>query len=226
MDNQDQRNLDEQIGSMIPEEEQLVTETSAENDFPTAEFSNPTQPDDDWDDEEEYLEDQTGRQMLYWIGGGLLILVLIALLFLIFSGGSGSSADLSGVNKEIQDIQARISKIEGSANAWNSGLDRLEATQQTTIDQINLLSAKVEELSRKVAAKPTARAAIPDLPTKLPTPAIKKSEPSPRSFHIVKPGDTLYSIHQKYQVSLDKLRKFNTLKEHEPIFKGQKMFLE
>ncbi len=232
MDNQDQRNLNAEIDSLIPEEEQLVEETSPEMDFPAAEFSTQQQPEDDWDDDEEYLEDQTGRQMLYWIGGGLLLLVLTALLFLVL--GEENPSDLSSVNKQIQEIDARLVTMESSAKAWNSGLDRLEANQQSTIDQINQLSVKIVELSRQVSAKPVAPAVIHDQPKKSATPALKKpaaptpkkSSKTPRAFHIVKPGDTLYSIHKKYKVTLNGLRKLNGLKEHEPIYTGNKIYLE
>lgn len=222
MDDQDQRGMDEQRDSQVSDENQSTQDS--------ADFSNPEDSDDEWDDDDGLLDDQTGRQMLYWIGGGVMILVVVAALFLIFGGSGEPTGDLAGVTKQMREIEARLSTLEASAESWTMNMDSLEKGQQTAIDQTNKLWAKVNELGRESVSKPVVRPKASPAkiaPAPAPTPKIeKKPSISPRRFHVVKKGDTLYSIYKKHNVSLDKLRKLNSLKEHQPIFTGQKIYLE
>ena len=222
MDDQDQRGMDGQRDSQVSDENQSTQDGAG--------FSNPEDSDDQWGDDDGLLDDQTGRQMLYWIGGGVMILVVVAALFLIFGGNSGPTGDLADLNKQIRKLEARLSTLEASAESWTMNMDSLEKGQQTAIDQTNKLWAKVNELGRESVSKPVARPKASPAkiaPAPVPTPKIEtKPSISPRRFHMVKKGDTLYSIYKKYKVPLDKLRKINSLKEHQPIFTGQKIYLE
>ncbi len=228
MSGQEQQRMDDQFETQIPEEG-LMDEVPGENEFPNAEFSGSDEPEDDWDDDESYLEDSTGRQMLYWVGGGVLILVVIAALFFFVGGSSEPAGDISGVSKKVQDMESRLTELEAATNSWSIAMDRLAQNQQTVIDQNTRLMAKVDELKRKVEARPAPTPAKPRAavaPKPKPAAAAPAKASTQRRYHVVQKGDTLYSIHKKYAVPLDTLRKLNGLKEHQPIYSGDKLYVE
>ncbi|MBI9077326.1 MAG: LysM peptidoglycan-binding domain-containing protein [Desulfatibacillum sp.] len=226
MADQEQQRMDDQFGAQMPEDRFLDAEPVETG------FSNPDSAgekgEDDWEDDESFLEDSSGRQMLFWIGGGVLVLVIIAILFFFIGGSSEPAGDFSGVSKQVRDMESRLGKLEANANAWNIKLDRIDQNQQTLLDQNTKLMARIEEVKRQAAARPAPVAAVTPAPRTAPAPApapVAKA-PAERRYHVVQAGDTLYSIHKRYNVPLDTLRKLNTLKEHEPIYSGDRIYVE
>ncbi|MCD4664509.1 MAG: glucosaminidase domain-containing protein [Bacteroidales bacterium] len=53
----------------------------------------------------------------------------------------------------------------------------------------------------------------------------KKKNKSPKSYHTVNPGETLYDISQKYGVKIKKLSKYNHLKADAKLFPAQRIKL-
>ena len=223
MADQEQQRMDDQFGTQIPEERFMEAEP-AESGFSNPSFTEEKQ-DEDWEEDESFLEDSTGRQMLIWIGGAVLVLIIIALLFFFIGGSSEPAGDFSGISKQVRDMEARLGQLEANANAWNIKLDRIDQNMQTVIDQNNKLSDRLEVLSRQAAVRPAPVAAAP-APRQAPVRAPAATAPANRKYHVVQAGDTLYSIHKKYGVPLDTLRALNSLKEHEPIYSGDKIYVE
>ena len=46
-----------------------------------------------------------------------------------------------------------------------------------------------------------------------------------KPYHIVKPGDSIWTISQQYGVRMKKIRKYNKLKKNQPLKPGQKIYL-
>ena len=167
--------------------------------------------------------------MLYWIGGAVAVLVIIAILFFFLGGSSDPAGDYSGVSKRVKEMESQLNQLKANVNAWNIKLDRMDQNMQLVLEKTTALSSKMEEYQRQAAARP-AQPAVRRAPAPAPAPAPAKTAPvkksAERKYHVVQAGDTLYSIHKRYGVSLDRLRKLNSLKEHEPIYSGDKIYVE
>lgn len=48
---------------------------------------------------------------------------------------------------------------------------------------------------------------------------------SKTAYHLVRPGDSIWTISQKYGVKMSKIRQYNKLKKNQPLKNGQKIFL-
>lgn len=226
MSEQEQQHMDDQFKAKSPEEQFMEAEP-VESGFSNPGFTEEAKTEDEWEDDESFLEDSTGRQMLYWIGGAVGVLVIIAVLFFFLGGGSEPTGDYSGVSKQVKDIESRLTKLESNLAAWNIKLDRIDQNAQTAVEESMKLSAKIEELRRQASSRPAPAVSRPaPAPAPAPTRTAAPAKSADRKYHVVQAGDTLYSIHKRYGVSLDALRKLNNLKEHEPIYSGDKIYVE
>ena len=157
------------------------------------------------------------------------IVVVIILLYILLPTGSSNQdkAKLSGFDARLDQLEKRMLKLESvgervlnlEKSLKDNGtiekrLDRLEASLAKRMDQVDkeLLQMRKNLESKKI------QKSTPPPPTQQ-----KKATTEPAKQHIVKKGDTLYSISRKYGLSIEQLRKKNSLDKNSVIFVGQKL---
>jgi len=146
--------------------------------------------------------------------------------------------------KKFERIDERFAKIEESARRveqFRERFDRLEASLTHRLDQIG---ERVESLPKKSApvepsapaastAKPstadagkpvaaqTAKADVSATPTA--KQAVAATKPKGTRFHVVQRGETLFSIAKSAGLSVNELRRLNSLSPTSAIQPGQKL---
>jgi LysM repeat protein len=142
------------------------------------------------------------RILLFWAAGILLSVVLVVLLFK--GNDEMVMLELNGIKESMGQLEKRLAELE----RVNRRVDRLEG-------QIKGLRNSLANL-KKLAARAT----------KVPPVAKAKSSPSTKKrFHKVRPGETLYGIAIKYGITVDQLRKYNSMGKKKNIRPGQKLWI-
>lgn len=173
------------------------------------------------------------NRLKQWVAGGIAVLVLAAIAFsqlgsqgssltekgLLFSSESGS-IDLQLVHKVSQQQTNTIIQIE----------NRLAEIENDTIlsDQIkeiySRLNSQIKELQQiKKTLQNTSeikKAAPAEIVFNKET-TIKKFP----SYHVVRPGETIFSISQQHGLEIDKLMHDNALHKGTIIFTNQKLLI-
>lgn len=138
---------------------------------------------------------------------------------------------LATINEKLQvsstdEIKARLDKIESSA------FQRIDALEQKT----EQLSANISSARKQVAAsepKPVAEKQKDSVKKKQ---VVKKNVQAKQSntstaktksaTHLVKSGETAYSVSKKYGMTVDELKRMNSLGSSNTIVPGQKLIVK
>ena len=163
---------------------------------------------------------------IIWIPAVVVILISLY-IFLPIGNGGQDKAPLKGLEARLDQLEKRMLKLESvgervlnlEKNLKNNGtlekrMDRLETSIAKRMDQVDkeLLQFR-KDLEGKVIRKST---------TPQPTQP-KKTTTDRANQHVVKKGETLYSIGRKYGLTVEQLRKKNNLDKNSVIFVGQKL---
>ena len=169
---------------------------------------------------------------LYWavaIAGFAGLVLLFSAIF-----GSSDQGRIEALEQKVVELEARMKKVDGvdekvtriweqakTFETFKSRFDRAEASISLRMDR---LTTSLDDMQKKTAAalkkieqiekRPPPAAAAP---TK--TPAVKKA--AGLKTHTVAPGDTLFGIGQRYNLSVDQLRAINKLPPDAVIHVGQ-----
>ena len=178
---------------------------------------------------------------LYW-GLGIAVVSGVVLLLMLLFSNINESADLARIKtleQKIQSLEQRLEKYEGmdekvtriweqakSFETFKTRFDRSEASMSLRMDHLAMsldaLQKKTAETLDKVAAiKKQPSLPVPKMPAATSPPPSKKARAS--SLHTVAPGDTLFNISQRYNISLEQLKAMNKLSDGAVIHVGQKL---
>ena len=161
---------------------------------------------------------------------GAAILILSLFITLFFSGGGEVSRDeLTAVNARIEEIEVKLSRIENTLQRIGSietgreslkkSLDTVERSLDSLKKQVAGLSAKVEA-NRKSPVTRTSKAKSAKGSSK------NTGASSGRGLHhVVKKGETLFGIAEKYDLTLDDLLKMNNIKKDHVLKIGEKLLV-
>jgi len=165
---------------------------------------------------------------LFMIAGGLGVLLVIILLMLFFGGEEGSKADerLAALQARVDQMERKLAGVAGLEERLAQAEKQASLAQQSMAGaerQFNVLEGKIENLTRKAEA-PQKKESNP--PAKAEPPKKEQEKPAAQTAdktHVVKAGETLYQIGNKYGTSVEELRRLNQLKPGQAIQPGQKL---
>jgi len=135
----------------------------------------------------------------FLILGGIGILLLIAIGLFFFTGRSEVA------KKDLASIQAGLDRLEDKLTYFDGLEDRIARLEK-------------EEKKLKQSVNKIAKRSLNNQ---------KKSSSSQikRRYHTVRPGESLYTIANKYGISTDKLCRLNKITPKKPIQPGQKLLV-
>ena len=164
---------------------------------------------------------------------GCSIAVVIAFIILSKLASPGNSNRLVELEQRIEQLEMRSDKFYGvdekvtriweqakSFETFKTRFDRSEASISLRMDHISMsLDALQKKTDKNVATikkmeKVQAKKRVSSKPAKAKKTAIAKT-------YIVAPGDTLYKISRRYNLSVDELKAINKLKTGAVIHVGQ-----
>jgi len=152
-----------------------------------------------------------------------LRILLGVILVLIFVGGIFYFLGKRPTGGEASPLQLKVTTLEQKIAGLEKQLAELQGKGSTSgpdpalIHRVDALAQKVEALEKR--KQPTAESKIK------PSPSSKRAVSSEKRYHTVQKGETLSGISKKYGISLEELRKQNTLSTDQPLRTGQKLLV-
>ncbi|MEN8243500.1 MAG: LysM domain-containing protein [Thermodesulfobacteriota bacterium] len=166
---------------------------------------------------------------IIWIPA-IVVVIILLYIFLPTGNNTQDKAQLSGFDARLDQLEKRMLKLESvgervlnlEKSLKDNGtiekrLDRLEASLAKRMDQVD---KELLQLRKQLEAKPIKKSTPP------PATQQKKTTTERANQHVVKKGETLYSISRKYGLSVEQLRKKNGLDKNSVIHVGQKLTVE
>lgn len=187
------------------------------------------------------------------LGGALVVTLLVFFLFFRSSDSKIQDKDraaaigsLAELDTRIQAIEAALERIqkegetsidqktalEAALNPLHQTVSRIENTHTVKFDSLTERMGKLEQQILKPDKKPetpVAKASPAAAPPKAVSTPEKKPAAKPsvqqdkKTFHTVEKGETLWGIAQKYQTSVDALRKLNKMSADAELHFGAKI---
>jgi LysM repeat protein len=196
-------------------------------------------PDSNALDPREDLYHGTGRNVsgerafkhIYIAIGGFLILIVLSVVVIARTYSLAEKVQLLALESRLEQLESRLGSIEGEGGLSQTGgqgnqlillterLDQLEANMAARINAMaNQLKAMPPKPVSEAAAKTDAV-----LKTEAAAPAPSPEKEIAAKIHTVKPGETLYRISRRYNLSVEQLRQYNELDSKASIYPGQKL---
>ena len=155
--------------------------------------------------------DSSGKPLLLW---GFIGIILILLIVLLFRGGDKAvTEDLNALKTRVEQMEKRASAqeaaakkmdaVDGQIKGLQQSVSKVEGAQRSLAERIDKLAQKAEKPSAPQAAqkKPSAQAKL----------------------HEVQPGETVFSIAKKYNLSAEQFLKLNNMTKKDTLQAGQKV---
>ncbi len=117
---------------------------------------------------------------------------------------------------QVQDLPQKVQQIEEKVDALQREILKIQASIQQIRAEARPVATKAESPQVGVAQR-----TAPD-----PRPKAREKDPGAPKFHIVKKGESLQSISQKYKIPLKELLRLNKIQDPNHIVVGQKIRLE
>lgn len=182
------------------------------------------------------------KRYLYWGAGVAAVVGGVALLALFFSPApkTADALRIATLERRIEGLEQYLQKYDGvdekvtriweqaqSFENFKTRFDRSEASMSLRMDHLakslDALQKKTDEALGKIETldrvPPPAAVSAPPPPARKPPVA----QAAPATVHTVVAGDTLFSISQRYNISVEQLRSLNQLAERDVIVVGQKL---
>jgi LysM repeat protein len=152
-----------------------------------------------------------GKPLLLW---GAIAIILLLLIVLLFRGGDKDmKEELNALKTRMEQMEKKTAALEGAAKKIETADGQIKGLQQSLTKIEGTQRAQAERIDRLAqhAEKPAA-----------PQPAQKKPSAQAK-VHEVKPGETLFSIAKKYNITPEQLLKLNNMTKKDTIQAGQKL---
>jgi LysM repeat protein len=163
------------------------------------------------------------------IVAGVGIFVLIIVLSVLFrSCGGTSSQDMAALKARLDQIETKlpqmaateqeITKLKEQMSAIQQSVAIVEGSKKSLEDEMNRLVQEMGQVAKEKAASPARAEAAPS--------ASKKSAvQGKRRSYVVRSGDTLYGIAQKFSMSVADLCRLNNITPAQTLHLGQKLLV-
>ncbi|MGD2270057.1 MAG: LysM peptidoglycan-binding domain-containing protein [Desulfobacterales bacterium] len=194
---------------------------------------------EDYEDEERYrsLEGNnkpTAKRIFVFsaLGVSLLVFVIFVVWFMLPGGKSVNSKQFRMLEARVRALEKKLQKLdtinenlirlENQTKKFAHAIDRFDQFETSSALRMDVLAQELLALQNKKADN---KAVERTLPSSEETKADAKKDAQPSRYHVVKAGETLYSISRRYDLSVDALRQFNSLDKNATIYPGQKLVI-
>ena len=157
--------------------------------------------------------DSSGKPLLLW---GFIGIILILLIVLLFRGGDKAvTEDLNALKTRVEQMEKRASPLEAAAKKMDAVDGQIKGLQQSV--------SKVEGAQRSLAERIDKLAQKGEKPS---APQAAQKKPSAQAkLHEVQPGETIFSIAKKYNLSAEQFLKLNNMTKKDTLQAGQKVIV-
>jgi anti-anti-sigma factor len=166
---------------------------------------------------------QKSRNPLVWAGVGALVVVLVALFFMAQDDQKSPEVDLQPLLKKMGLLEERMTRLESKGKEAPQVQEKLDTLTRNLNERLSHLEKDINQIKEDAASgkkKPEMNppAAPPAAPaTKTP------AKPGTTKIHTVAPGENLFRIGLRYNLTVEELRRLNNMKPDQSLQVGQRL---
>ena len=168
---------------------------------------------------------QNSRKSLVLASLAVLVLVLIVLYFMGQGEKKGPEVDLQPLLKRIGLLEERMAKLESRAKEAPQVQEKLDSLTRNLNERLSYLEKEINQIKEEAASgKKKPEVSQPAAPAPAPSPR-SPAKPGNTRVHTVAPGENLFRIALRYNLSVEELRRLNNLKPDQSLQVGQKLIV-
>jgi LysM repeat protein len=170
-----------------------------------------------------FVPRQNSRKSLVLTGAIVLVVVLAVLLFLAQGEKKSPEVDLQPLLKKMGLLEERMAKLESKGKEAPLVQEKLDSLTRNLNERLSHLEKDINEIKEEAASgKKKAEVSQPAAPTPAP-PAKSPAKTENTRVHTVAPGENLYRIALRYNLSVEELRRLNNMRPDQSLQVGQKL---
>ena len=168
---------------------------------------------------------QNSRKSLMLVGLAVLVLALVVLYFMLQGEKKGPEVDLQPLLKRIGLLEERMAKLESKAKEAPQVQEKLDSLTRNLNERLSYLEKEINQIKEEAASgKKKPEVSQPAAPAPAPSPK-SPAKPGNTRVHTVAPGENLFRIALRYNLSVEELRRLNNLKPDQSLQVGQKLIV-
>jgi anti-anti-sigma factor len=166
---------------------------------------------------------QHSKKSLLVAGAIVLVLLLVVLYFFGQGEKKGPEVDLQPLLKRIGLLEERMAKLENKGKEVPQVQEKLDSLTKNLNERLSHLEKDINQIKEEAASgKKKADLTQSAAPTPAPQPR-SPAKPGGSRVHTVAPGENLFRIALRYNLTVDELRRLNNLKPDQSLRVGQKL---
>jgi LysM repeat protein len=164
------------------------------------------------------------RPKALMLAGGIALVAVFALLFFLAQGEKKTpEPDLQPLLKKIGLLEERMARLESKAKEAPQVQEKVDSLARNLNERLSHLEKDINQIKEEAAStKKKAEVSQPAAPTPGPPPR-SPAKPGGTRVHTVAPGENLYRIALRYNLSVEELRRLNNMKPDHSLKVGQKL---
>ncbi len=170
-----------------------------------------------------FVPRQKSRKPLVLTGVIVLVVVLAVLFFLAQGEKKSPEVDLQPLLKKMGLLEERMAKLESKGKETPQVQEKLDSLTRNLNERLSHLEKDINQIKEEAASgKKKAEVSQPAAPTPTPPPR-SPAKPGNTRVHTVAPGENLYRIALRYNLSVEELRGLNNMRADQSLQVGQKL---
>jgi len=170
-----------------------------------------------------FVPRQKNRKSLVMVGAIVLVVVLAVLFFMAQGEKKSPEVDLQPLLKKIGLLEERMAKLESKGKEAPQVQEKLDSLTRNLNERLSHIEKDINQIKEEAAStKKKPEVSQPAAPTPAPSPK-SPAKPGTTRVHTVAPGENLYRIALRYNLSVEELRRLNNMRPDQSLQVGQKL---
>jgi len=170
-----------------------------------------------------FVPRQNSRKSLVMVGAIVLVVVLAVLFFMAQGEKKSPEVDLQPLLKKIGLLEERMAKVESKGKEAPQVQEKLDSLTRNLNERLSHLEKDINQIKEEAAStKKKPEVSQPAASTPAPPPK-SPAKPGTTRVHTVAPGENLYRIALRYNLSVEELRRLNNMRPDQSLQVGQKL---
>jgi anti-anti-sigma factor len=170
-----------------------------------------------------FVPRQNSRKSMVMVGAIVLVVVLAVLFFMAQGEKKSPEVDLQPLLKKIGLLEERMLKLESKGKEAPQVQEKLDSLTRNLNERLSHLEKDINQIKEEAAStKKKPEVSQPASPAPAP-PAKSPAKPGTTKVHTVAPGENLYRIALRYNLSVEELRRLNNMRPDQSLQVGQKL---
>jgi hypothetical protein len=161
---------------------------------------------------------------------GAACIILVAILIALFTRGGSeiSTEDLTALQDKQDTLEKKLTRLEQEAvkaTDFTKREAKLEGSVREVERSVEFLAIRIDRLAERYSMAEKGPASAPEEAKSLLPIQRKPLSYGKNTYHVVRPGDTLYEIARLYGSSVEELCRLNNISPNRVIRSGEKLLV-